>query len=160
VEAVSAANGAIEIERKFVLPALPPRELLGAGVRIAQLYLPEGPGEIRVRRKGAKHFMTAKDDGGLSRKEWEVEIPEWVFEVVRARCAAGLDKTRYTVREGEHEVLVDEYEGHLSGLVVLEVEFASEERAAAFVLPAWAKEAVEVTHDKRYKNRALAVSKP
>jgi adenylate cyclase len=55
-------------------------------------------------------------------------------------------------------VEVDVYAGDLDGLVSAEVEFASEEAAAAFAPPAWLGR--EVTGDPRYANRALAVSGP
>jgi CYTH domain-containing protein len=46
------------------------------------------------------------------------------------------------------------YSGALTGLMVAEVEFPSEEAARAFVPPAWFGR--EVTNDSRYKNRRLA----
>jgi adenylate cyclase len=49
---------------------------------------------------------------------------------------------------------LDVYGGDLEGLVVAEVEFASEEDADAFDPPAWLGR--EVTDDPRYKNQRLA----
>jgi CYTH domain-containing protein len=50
---------------------------------------------------------------------------------------------------------VDVYEGALAGLITAEVEFSSEEASSAFAPPGWLGR--EVTGDKRYANRALAV---
>lgn len=43
----------MEIERKYLLSALPAADLLGTGVETQQGYLDAGDPEIRVRRLGA-----------------------------------------------------------------------------------------------------------
>ena len=65
-------------------------------------------------------------------------------------------KTRYLVPlDGGLTAEVDDYEGALDGLLTAEVEFPDEAAAHAFDAPAWLGE--DVTGDKRYANRALAV---
>jgi len=64
-------------------------------------------------------------------------------------------KTRYFVPLGDLTVEVDLYEGDLDGLVTAEVEFPDEASALAFEAPAWLGR--DVTDDKRYGNRVLAV---
>jgi CYTH domain-containing protein len=49
---------------------------------------------------------------------------------------------------------LDVFRGGLSGLCVAEVEFPSEEEAAAFSPPDWFGR--EVTDDERFKNKSLA----
>jgi CYTH domain-containing protein len=56
---------------------------------------------------------------------------------------------------GGLRIEVDVYDGALTGLVLAEVEFATEQDSAAFEPPDWF--GAEVTEDARYKNRALAV---
>jgi len=51
---------------------------------------------------------------------------------------------------------LDIYSGDLAGLIVAEVEFASEDEADAFEPPNWF--GPEVTDDARYKNQNLATS--
>ncbi len=62
-------------------------------------------------------------------------------------------KTRYVVAHGPQTLEVDVFE-QPCGLVVVEVELASEDEAVD--LPAWLGEWREVTGDERYFNFALA----
>jgi len=147
-----------EIEKKFKLAALPPATILGEGVAIKQGYLFTTEGEGRVRQKGNAYFLTVKGEGDLARSEWETSIPEWVFETLWRRTeGARVEKTRCSIDYEGLILEVDEYFGHLAGLVTLECEFESEEAANGFILPEWATSAEDVTSDKRYKNKALAV---
>lgn len=148
-----------EIERKFRLAHMPPvDEVSEIGVEIAQGYLSTEDGEARVRQKGIKFFFTVKGEGNLSRDEWETEIPEWVFKTLWLKTEGRrVEKTRYSIHYQGLTLEVDEYYGRLNGVFTLECEFSSEEAARAFVLPEWAVSAVEVTNDKAYKNKNLAV---
>ncbi|MBW3604900.1 MAG: hypothetical protein KY460_08320, partial [Actinobacteria bacterium] len=56
--------------------------------------------------------------------------------------------------QGGVEVEVDEFDGALSGLVIAEVEFESQDDSRAFQPPAWFGR--EVTDDDRYRNADLA----
>src|SRR3954447_17300189 len=64
----------MEIERKFLLDALP--EGLDAGARIEQGYVALDPAgaEVRVRRKGDEHTLTVKTGAGLVRGEEELAL--------------------------------------------------------------------------------------
>ena len=67
-------------------------------------------------------------------------------------CEPGvIDKTRYLVRCGKHVFEVDEFYGDNEGLIVAEVELASEDEA--FEKPSFIAE--EVTGDRRYYNSQL-----
>lgn len=146
-----------EVERKFRLSAAPPLPILGKGVPIAQGYLIVESGEERVRRLGDRYYWTVKDDGGLARMEFEVEIPEWVFRLLWAHTeGCRIEKIRYLVRDSGGTIEVDIYQESLSGLVILECEFLDEASASTFYPPGWAGPAVDVTDDARYKNRSLA----
>ena len=92
------------------------------------------------------------DASGLSRYEWEKEIPLNEAEELMKLCEPGvIDKTRYLVRSGRHTFEVDEFYGENEGLVVAEVELASEDEA--FEKPDFIGE--EVTGDIRYYNSQL-----
>ena len=74
-----------EIERKFLLTAIP--EGHGPGTPISQGYLPlasEGT-EVRVRRKGDDTVLTVKRGSGLDRGEDEVEIEAALFDALPGR---------------------------------------------------------------------------
>lgn len=146
-----------EVERKWVLQALPgfPAELEVEEEAIVQAYLVTNPGELRIRRKGGKCFITVKGDGTISRDEWEARLPDWAFEQLLNGSACRLTKTRYTV---DDQLELDVYEDRLTGLVVLEVEFGSEEAALVFTPPDWCPVIAEVTDDPRFKNKNLALA--
>lgn len=146
----------MEIERKFKLYRKPELTLLGKGVVVVQGYLPCETGEMRVRRKGNTFFLTLKGDGGLTRDEWESEIPSWVFSSFWSRVTSQLKKERFTLLFAGSVLEVDTMSLEGKELALLECEFKTEEEARKFQLPCWAKGATEVTHDPRYKNKNLA----
>ena len=66
-----------------------------------------------------------------------------------------LEKTRHVIPAGaDLTIELDVYSGALTGLLVAEVEFGSEEAAGTFEPPAWF--GTEVTDDARFKNQQLA----
>lgn len=145
-----------EIERKWVLhQSYAPEWADMKDEAIVQAYLITNPGELRIRRKGEKHYITVKGDGTISRDEWEQELPEWAFKQLLPTAIGQLTKTRYTI-DGQLEL--DVYGGRLSGLQVLEVEFPDEATAANFTPPFWCKVRREVTEDPRFKNKNLALA--
>jgi adenylate cyclase len=148
----------VEIERTFLLPGTP-AEIEGAPAHpIAQGYLSVGEDgtEVRLRRRGDRTLLTAKRGAGERRLEAEVEIPAAAFdELWPLTEGRRVEKERFVVAHGEHDVEVDVYAGALAGLVLAEVEFATEAQSAAFAAPAWLGR--EVTGDERYANRRLAI---
>lgn len=152
----------MEIERKYVLAAPPAGLDEHPHGRIEQGYValdPDGT-EVRVRRKGDTRTLTIKSGPALVRTE-----QEWAIEADRFDALWPLSegrrvvKTRYDVPLTDGLTAeVDVYEDDLAGLVTAEVEFASEPASDAFVKPDWL--GTEVTGDKRYANRTLAVEGP
>ena len=107
---------------------------------------------ISCSGKGYLTIKGASDASGLSRYEWEKEIPLNEAEDLMKLCEPGvIDKTRYLVRSGRHTFEVDEFYGENEGLVVAEVELASEDEA--FEKPDFIGQ--EVTGDIRYYNSQL-----
>lgn len=147
-----------EIERKFV-PAQPPPQLTGARILpIAQGYLAvDDDAEVRVRRIAERHVLTVKRGSGLRRLEEEIDLPAEQFAALwRATEGRRLEKRRHVFEEDGVTFEVDVYDGALTGLLVAEVEFGSEEESAAFAPPAWLGR--EVTGDRRYSNQQLALA--
>src|SRR5689334_10367994 len=138
----------MEIERKFLVERLPDG-LGGRARRIDQGYLALDEGaEVRLRRHGDDLWLTIKGAGGLARVEEELPLGEEQFESLWPLTEGRrIEKVRHELPDG---IEVDVYEGALSGLVVAELEFASEEESAAFDPPDWF--GAEVTEDRRYKN--------
>lgn len=145
-----------EIEKKYLLAEAPALTSLGEGIAIEQSYLLSEGRELRVRKKGETFYMTVKGPGTLSRREWEVEIPEWVYEALRPAALGRIEKTRFELGHDSLTLELDQYHGALAGLWTLECEFESEEQAKRFEPPPWAAGARDVTADARFKNRRLA----
>jgi len=155
----------LEIERKFRLLAMPPEELYLDSKKVPCAFIDQAylvishEREVRIRHKGARYFLTIKGSGTICREEVETEITKRNFDdLLPTSIGSVIHKRRYTFREGKNVLEVDEYNHHLTGLYIMECEFASLEAAAAFHLPDWAAGAVEVTYDGRYKNKNLALS--
>ena len=149
----------MEVERKFLLAGRPDGLEQHPAQRLEQGYLAIDPAgaEVRVRRKDDKTLMTIKSGIGLVRAEEEFAVDAERFArlwpLTEGRQVV---KTRYLVPlSGGLTAEVDDYEGALAGLLTAEVEFIDEEAARAFEPPAWLGR--EVTDDKRYANRTLAV---
>jgi CYTH domain-containing protein len=146
-----------EIERKFLVSG-EFRQDSPESYRIMQGYICSDPDRtVRVRVRGDKGFLTIKGRGsedGLSRYEWEKEIPvSEAFELM-ALCGSGvIDKTRYLVPFGKHTYEVDVFHGANEGLVLAEIELSDEQEA--FEKPSWLGE--EVTGDVRYYNSKLSL---
>jgi adenylate cyclase len=147
----------VEIERKFLGTSDAFKQESFAQNRIKQGYLSSVPERtVRVRVKGNKGFLTIKglsNESGMSRFEWEKEIPIDEAEKLLLLCEAGvIDKTRFEVKTGSHIIEIDEFYGENQGLIMAEIELKSE--TESFEKPIWLGE--EVTNDKRYYNAYLS----
>ena len=148
----------LEIERKFIVTDDSYKAMAFSSDRIAQGYIcREGGNSARVRIRGNKGYITIKGpslDGGLSRFEWEKEIPVAEAQDLLKLCHGGIiDKIRHLIKCGEHIFEVDEFFGDNEGLVVAEVEL--EDAGETFEKPAFIGQ--EVTGDKRYYNSRLTI---
>lgn len=144
-----------EIERKFLVTGDYKAKAYKQS-RIVQGYISSARGRtVRVRIRDGKGYLTIKgasNASGTSRYEWEKELPLGEAEELMKLCEPGvIDKTRYLVRSGQHTFEVDEFYGENEGLVVAEVELASEDEA--FEKPDFIGR--EVTGDVRYYNSQL-----
>lgn len=151
---------ATEIERKFKVAGdfLP---YVSRSYRICQGYLNSVPERtVRIRIKGDRGYITVKgltSESGMSRYEWEKEIPvEDAIDMLRL-CEQGvIDKTRHIVEVTDGNVTnvfeIDEFHADNEGLVIAEIELSSEDEE--FLRPQWLGE--EVTSDSRYYNSYLS----
>ncbi|MBC9794484.1 CYTH domain-containing protein [Sinomicrobium weinanense] len=147
----------IETERKFLVRSEVFREETQSATRIVQGFLNTHPERtVRIRIKGDKGFITVKgksDKSGLSRFEWEKAISVADAEALLPLCEKGvIEKIRHEIKAGKHLIEVDEFLGENTGLVIAEIELASENED--FYRPDWLGE--EVTGDVRYYNSQLS----
>jgi CYTH domain-containing protein len=143
-----------EIERKFLVADESWRELVSCSMRIAQGYLCSCRVTARVRicdEKGILTFKSKSRDGGLSRFEFEREIPRTVAEHLLQRCSGVVDKVRHIVEFEGHTFEVDEFRGDNEGLIVAEVELTRIGEEVA--LPPWIGD--EVTGERCFYNSFL-----
>ena len=146
-----------EIERKFLVTG-EYKHLASKSYRIAQGYLSSVPERtVRIRIKGDKGFITIKgksNESGLSRYEWEKEIPLNEAQELLLLCEPGIiDKIRYEVDFENQTFEVDEFYGENEGLTIAELELESED--STFSKPDFL--GTEVTGDKRYYNVQLSL---
>jgi adenylate cyclase len=150
----------VEIERKFTVRAAPADLGSHPSSAIEQGYLAihEDGTEVRVRRRDGAAVLTVKSGGGLVRAEEEIALDGDMFERLWPLTEGRrIEKVRHLLPAPGPGIVIelDVYAGDLAGLVLAEVEFASEAAAAAFEPPAWL--GPDVTEDARYKNQRLAV---
>ena len=147
----------LEIERKYTLKNT--KFLLSAAkaFKITQGYLSSVPERtVRVRTKNDKGYLTIKGKStldGLSRFEWEKEIPlEEALSLLNLCEDYVIEKTRYEVVYGNHIFEVDVFSGHNEGLMIAEVELQTEDESID--LPDWIEK--EVTGEEKYYNAYLS----
>ncbi len=150
----------LEIERKFLVLDDRFKKEAVRSVRIRQGYIAHDSGRtVRVRIAGDKGYLTIKGPSldGISRQEWEREIPMQDAEDLFPLCKPGaIDKTRYIipVPDTGRKWEVDEFYGNNEGLVMAEIELGAPEEP--FDKPDWLGE--EVTGDRRYYNAQLCLN--
>lgn len=149
-----------EIERKFLVASDTFKEQATKKTLFIQAYLNTHPERtIRIRISGEQAFMTIKgksSENGLSRFEWEKEIPITEAKELLKLCEPGkIEKYRHLIPLGDHIYEVDEFLEDNDGLVIAEIELESEDEK--FKKPDWLGK--EVTGNLDYYNSNL-IAKP
>ncbi|MEJ7806702.1 MAG: CYTH domain-containing protein [Telluria sp.] len=144
----------VEIERKFLVTGDAWRTM-GKPVLLRQGYLSSDPDRtVRVRVENDGGTVTIKGRSvGATRGEWEYPIPlADANELLDRLCQQPIiEKYRRRIEFDGNIWEVDEFLGANAGLVVAEIELASEDQA--FEKPDWIGD--DVTHDRRYFNSSL-----
>ena len=131
----------IELELTYLAKSLPTNLTELKSKKIIDLYVDNvtDHSDLRIRRNGDKFELTRKtpvDDGDAS-KQTEVTIPisKTEFESFLPVKARKVEKTRYYLEHGDRTAEFDVFKGDLSGLVVIDFEFNSEEEKDSFEMP-------------------------
>ena len=148
-----------EIERKFLVKNDDYKKESFKDYRILQGFLSTVPERtVRIRIRAKKSFITIKgigNESGISRYEWEREISIKDAKDLLDICEPGIiDKTRYNVKSGKHTFEVDDFHGDNEGLIIAEIELATENEE--FVKPKWLGK--EVTGILNYYNSMLSTN--
>ena len=145
----------LEIERKFLVRSTD----WGAPVSsraIEQGYLFIGADRnLRVRRSGETYLLTLKVRAeGIGRHEIEnpIDAAQGRLALDRLCVAPPVRKTRHLVDHAGDRWEIDVFEGANAGLILAEIELASE--GQDFARPGWL--GPEVTGDPRFLNESLA----
>ena len=145
-----------EIEKKYLVQGSPWADLQGTYLR--QGYIcSEGKATVRIRTSDTSAWLTIKDrpaEGSFDRMEHEYSIPLADANEMLDKLSVSsiIEKMRYTIDFKGHEWIVDVFEGDNKGLVVAEIELASED--TFFDLPSWAVQ--DLTFDFRFSNSSLS----
>lgn len=145
----------MEIERKYLVRRLPDDLSKYEAKKIAQGYLCTDP-VVRIRRSNDNYYMTYKGDGLMVREEYNLPLTREAYEHLLPKIDGLLiAKTRYLIPLTDRLTAeLDVFEGVLSALTLVEVEFDSVEEANAFVPPEWFGE--DVTGSGKYHNSYLS----
>lgn len=162
----------MEIERKYLIERLP--EYIAAKTcsssedtdadagsnhypcrLITQGYLNTDP-VIRIRQDNALYELTYKSKGFMARQEYNLPLTKEAYEHLLTKIDGNLiQKKRYMIPlDCGLTAELDIFEGNLAPLILIEVEFPTEEAALAFVPPRWFGE--DVTFSGKYHNSNLS----
>lgn len=144
----------VEIERKFLVSGDEWRAGVSRVRRLRQGYLSTGGlAAVRVRSvdDGFAALTIKGARKGMTRAEFEYEIPAADAQELLGICGAVVEKLRHDVPYAGLTWEIDEFLGANAGLVVAEVELT--DAAQAIDIPPWI--GAEVTEDRRYYNAEL-----
>ena len=150
----------IEIERKYLLRALPAMPPVADVLEIDQGYIPGEKLMERLRRQRSRdgtvrYFRTVKLGTGVERMEIEDETDERIFgHLWQLTEGRRLRKRRYLVPVAIGTWEIDEFTDRTLVLAELEIERAD----SPVAIPDWLNPVLvrEVTDESEYTNRSLA----
>jgi CYTH domain-containing protein len=157
----------IEDERRFLLAALPAELDPGRGYeRISDLYLDGTRLRLRLVRAPAGAVVERKLTQKLSDPEGaaarriitSVYLDAAEYALLARLPGRRLEKRRHRIASGAHTFAIDVFEGALAGLVLAELELASEAELTALPVPRFAH--CEVTALPLFTGGALAGADP
>ena len=145
----------MEIERKFLIKKLPDNLTSYKARKIEQAYLCTDP-VVRVRRDNDDYYLTYKSKGMIVREEYNFPLTKEAYGHLLAKADGNIiTKTRYEIPEKDNITIeLDVFEGKFDGLLLAEVEFASEEEALGYIPPEWFGE--DVSNSTKYHNSTLS----
>lgn len=154
----------MEIERKFLVENIPTNLEKYEKFEIEQGYISKKP-IIRIRKSDAECFLTVKSllgvssskDSAIVNNEYECKILKDEYEALLEKIDGKIvKKTRYKIPLGDNLFAeLDIFKDGLSGLVIVEVEFESLEKANSFMPPDWFGR--DVSKEAEYRNVNLAM---
>ena len=147
----------MEIERKFLIS----KENLPADLdayphhKLEQGYLSTAP-VVRIRKEDENYYLTYKSKGLMTREEYNLPLTEKAYLHLLPKIDGRLiRKKRYMIPLSDILTIeLDLFEGDLAPLMLVEVEFQTEDDADSFTAPDWFGE--DVTFYGKYHNSYLS----
>ena len=144
----------MEIERKYLVKAIPEHLESYESRKIAQGYLCTNP-VVRIRRSNDDYYLTYKGGGMMVREEYNLPLNEESYDHLLPKCDGNvISKKRYLIPFGNYTIELDVFDAPFAPLIIAEVEFGTKEEAESFTPPAWFLE--DVTYNKEYHNSNLS----
>lgn len=153
----------MEIERKYLVKELPDNLCIYESKKIEQGYLCHEP-ILRIRKSNEEYYLTYKSKINLEEKvtsaivQNEIELPltKQAYENLKKKVDNHMVfKTRYLIPISNGLTAeLDIFEGILTGLLYVEVEFPDQLIAEDFSPPEWFGR--ELSSDKRFSNYRLS----
>ena len=145
----------MEIERKYLIHQLPEHIDRYPCRTLAQGYLNTDP-VIRIRKDNDTFELTYKSKGFLARQEYNLPLTAKAYEHLLTKIDGRLiKKRRYMIPlDSGLTAELDIFEEDLAPLMLVEVEFPTEEAALSFIPPSWFGE--DVTFSGKYHNSNLS----
>ena len=109
-----------------------------------------------MRRDNDDYYLTYKSKGMIVREEYNLPLTKEAYGHLLAKADGNIiTKTRYEIPEKDNLTIeLDAFEGKFDGLLLAEVEFASEEEALGYIPPEWFGE--DVSNSTKYHNSTLS----
>ena len=145
----------MEIERKYLIHRLPEHIESYPCRIISQGYLNTSP-VIRIRQDNDRYELTYKSEGLMARQEYNLPLTRESYEHLLTKIdGRKKKKKRYMIPlENNLTAELDVFKDELAPLILVEVEFNSEEEARSFTPPSWFGE--DVTFSGKYHNSSLS----
>jgi CYTH domain-containing protein/ADP-ribose pyrophosphatase YjhB (NUDIX family) len=145
------------IRRKFLLVESPKQTSPSRGVEIEQGYIVRERGqELRVRRVGNRHYLSARDRSGPSVTGQEIPITKQQFEKLWPFTQGQrITRIRHVMMMDRFRMKIDEFTGEHAPLHLAEVFFPNPEVSKSFKKPDFLGE--EVTRREEYETAEMAI---
>jgi CYTH domain-containing protein len=132
----------LEIEKTFLVKNIPVNLSSYKSFKIKQGYLSSSHPALRIRQRGDKFELTKKiplrENDWSSTEEINIPLTQSEFDKLWPLTEKYLEKTRYLISiENNLIAELDIFEGELTGLAFVEVEFPSETEMNSFKQPNW-----------------------
>jgi len=147
----------VPIRRKFLLVSAPSQLALARGMEIEQGYVVHERGqELRVRREGIRHYLSARDRSGKAVTGQEIRITRGQFEKLWPfTLGQRITRIRHVMKLGRLRMKIDEFTGEHAPLRMAEIFFPDPTASKAFKKPDFLGE--EVTRRDEYQTAEMAI---